>query len=131
MVLNAVAMKKILYLVVPLTLLFASCRKDIAGPVYIDESQWLHQERAVVVYSDFSCPYFVVEAYGGYSVLRSWGGATPYQGSVMYGNFSGYGVQTFYNRSEGYLMQADVKDYWLSYYAAMDELQWACESQYR
>lgn len=123
-------MKKILYLTIPVLFLFASCRKDIGQPVYIDESQWLNQERAIVVYSDYQCPYFVVEAYGGYSLLRSWGGPTPYQGSVMYGNFSGYGVRTFYNRSEGYLTQADVQDYWLSYYGAMDALQYACEGRY-
>ena len=118
-------MKKTLLFVLPLLLLLASCRKEINGPV-IDESQWLNQERAVVVASDINCPYYVVEAYGGYSVLKSWDGTIPYEGSVMYGDFSSWGVKTFYNRSEGYMARADVKEYWLNYYDALDEMDYQC-----
>ena len=121
-------MKKILLFALPLLLLLASCRKEIIdrpGPV-IDESQWLNQERAVVVASDINCPYYVVEAYGGYSVLKSWDGSIPYEGSVMYGDFSTWGVKTFYNRSERYLAHADVREYWLSYYDALDEMDYQC-----
>jgi len=125
-------MKKIFYLTVPLLVLLVSCRKEVIdrpGPV-IDESEWLNRERAVVVYSDFNCPYFVVEAYGGYSLLKSWDGLTPLQGSVMYGDFSSWGVKTFYNRSERYLTRADVKEYWLSYWDATDEMDYQCGNQY-
>jgi hypothetical protein len=118
-------MKKILLFVLPLFLLFASCRKEISGPI-ADESQWLNKERAVVVSSDINCPYYVVETYGGYSVLKSWDGTIPYQGSVMYGDFSSWGVKTFYNRSERYMAHADVTEYWLGYYDALDEMDYQC-----
>ena len=106
-------------------LLFTSCRKE-RYPVYIDESYWLAQERGVVVYSDSHCDYYVVETYDGYSVLRAWGGYVPYQGDVMYGDFSHWGVRDFYNRSAGILTQADVKDYWLTYFQAQDEIDFYC-----
>lgn len=122
-------MKKSLLFVLPLLLFFASCRKDINGPgpgPVIDESQWLNRERGVVVASDINCPYYVVEGYGGYAVLKSWDGSVPFEGSVMYGDFSSWGVKTFYNRSERSLARADVKEYWLSYYDALDEMDYQC-----
>jgi hypothetical protein len=91
-----------------------------------DESYWLRQERGTVVMSDFSCPYFVVETRSGYSVLRAWGGSTPFPGDVIYGNLNRYGVSSFYNRSAGYLIDADVKEYWLSYFDAIDQAEWNC-----
>lgn len=80
-----------------------------------------------MVASAIDCAYYVVETYNGYAVLKSWDGTTPYEGSVMYGNFSNYGINTFYNRSEGYLSRADVREYWLSYYDAMDEMDYQCD----
>ena len=119
--------KSFLIVLLPLLVLFGSCRKDFnsPGPV-VDESQWLNKERAVVVSSDINCPYYVVEGYGGYSVLKSWDGTVPFEGSVMYGDFSNWGVKTFYNRSERYLARADVREYWLSYYDALDEMDYQC-----
>lgn len=119
-------MKRTLVILVPILLLFASCRKDDLGRPPIDESQWLNKERAVVVHSDFQCPYYVVETYGGYSVLKSWDGIPPARGAVMYGDFNGWGIRTFYNRSEGYLTQSEVTYYWLSYWDAMDEVNYQC-----
>lgn len=119
-------MKRI-FTLLAITLILTSCRKDTYYQP-IDEGQWLNQERAVVVYSDNFCDYYVVQTYSGYAVLRSWG-TTPYRGSVMYGNFSSWGVGTFYNRTEGYLARADVRENRLSYWAAMDELDWYCDTQ--
>jgi hypothetical protein len=119
-------MKKILLLALPLLLLLSSCRKDV-GPVQpIDEENWIHRERGIVVASDFGCPYFVVEAKNGYSLLKSWDGSIPYQGSVIYGDFSSWGLKRFYNRSEQYLQDADVREYWLGYFDAIDEMNYQC-----
>ena len=120
-------MKRILFIAFPLLLFLAACSKQDVGPRQpIDESYWLQQERGIVAYSDFQCDYFLVETYNGFTLMRSWGGLTPLRGSVVYGNLSGIGVRTFYNRSEGLLIQADVRDYWLSYWTAMDDLEWYC-----
>lgn len=119
-------MRRIILLLLPISLLVISCTKqEVVGPP-LDENYWLRQERGIVVMSDFSCPYFVVETNRGYSVLRAWGGSSPFPGDVLYGNMSRYGVHTFYNRSDGYLMDADVNDYWLSYFAAIDRVEWNC-----
>lgn len=119
-------MKRTILLIIPLLLLFVSCRKqDMVRPP-VDESQWLRKERAYVVSSDISCSYFVVETMRGYAVIRMWGGTPPFQGSVLYGDFSYFGVGTFYNRSEGYLFSADVRDWGLTYFAAMDDMDYYC-----
>lgn len=114
-------------LALPVLLFFSSCSKENVGPAQpIDEADWIYRERGVVVASDFGCTWFVVQAENGYSVLRSWDGSVPFQGSVVYGDFSSWGVKKFYNRSERYLMDADVRDYWLGYYDAVDEMDYQC-----
>ncbi|ULQ52279.1 hypothetical protein [Flavihumibacter fluvii] len=120
-------MKKILRSIFPIVLLLAACtRQDISPGPPIDESYWLTRERGIIAYSDFSCNYFVIETYNGYTLARIWGGYAPSRGSIVYGDFSRYGVHTIYNRSEGYLMQADVLDYWLNYWDAIDQMDWNC-----
>ena len=122
-------MKRILLIALPILLILVSCRRENVRPgETVDESYWLNQERGVVAYSDYTCDYFIVETYNGFSVMRSWGGFTPQRGSVLYGDFSRVGNRTFYNRSEGFLVQGDVRDYWLSYYAAIDQLDWYCSN---
>lgn len=120
-------MKKILLFLLPAMLLLASCRRQDYGPNQpIDETYWLSKERGVVNYSDGYCDYFVVETYSGFSVLKSWGGYPPVEGAVLYGDLSRPGVHTIYNRSEGYLLQAEVTDYWLTYWDAIDQVNWFC-----
>lgn len=121
-------MKRIVLLILPLFFILESCSKEDLIRPPIDEREWLNRERAVVVTSDYSCDYFMVETRRGYAILRNWGGASPYPGSVLYGDFSSFGVGTFYNRSEGYILNADVRDYWLTYFDALDQLEWACSS---
>ncbi len=122
-------MKKTLLFLIPVLIFFSSCRKDfVEGPApIIDESQWLNQERALVIASDISCQYYVVETYNGYAVLKTWDGYIPFEGSVMYGDFSSWGVKTFYNRSERQLVRSDVREYWLGYYDALDEMEYQCD----
>ncbi|KYP13783.1 hypothetical protein [Flavihumibacter sp. CACIAM 22H1] len=120
-------MKKMLLLVFPVLLVLASCTRTYIDPrPPIDESVWLAKERGVVVYSGFDCDFFVVETRFGYSVLRGWGGFTPVRGAVLYGDFSRFGGGSFYNRSEAYIQQANVIDYWLSYWDALDLADFEC-----
>jgi hypothetical protein len=120
-------MKRIIVYLLPLVLLVASCSKEDATPLPpVDESQWLKQERAFVVEGGFGCDYYLVQTNRGYSLLRNWGGFTPAPGSILYGDFSSWGVKTFYNRSGGYLLRADVQNFWMSYFQAYDELNFSC-----
>ncbi len=107
-----------------------ACTKTISEPVVIDETEWLNKDRAIVVASDFSCPYFVVETRYGYSVLRNWGGGAPYSGSILYGYFDRYGMNTYYVRSERRLMNASTQEMWLSYFQAVDIIEWECGTNY-
>jgi hypothetical protein len=107
------------------TLFLAGCTKqrDVA---YNDESYWLTKERGEVIYSDNYCNYYVVETANGYTVIRSYGGYAPYEGTIVYGDFSYSGTQDFYNRSSGVIFTGTVTDYWLSYYEAQDALDYYC-----
>jgi len=82
---------------------------------YNDEDYWLSKERGEVVYSDSFCPYYVVETYNGYTVVRSADGYAPYEGSVIYGDLSRLGSRELYNRSDGSIIRGEVTDYWLTY----------------
>lgn len=118
-------MKKIFTLpftAVIVTVFLSGCFKQ---PItYVDEGYWLSQERGVVVYSNSSCDYYLVETNNGYSLMKAFNGYKPYQGSTVYGNFSGTGVLDFYNRSYGVLFSANEKDYWLSYGEAQSALDY-------
>ncbi len=110
-------MKKIFtisaFLVLSIVLL-AGCSKR-GGYYEDDESYWLSKESGEVVYSDSYCPYYVVETYNGYTVIRSASGFTPYEGSIIYGDLSRLGVRDMYNRSDGTIVRGEVVDYWMTY----------------
>jgi len=95
-------------------ILLAACSKRGSDYGY-DEDYWLSKERGEVVYSDSYCPYYVVETYNGYTVIRSSSGFKPFEGSIMYGDFSRRGYRDMYNRSDGTIIQGEVTDYWLTY----------------
>jgi hypothetical protein len=121
-------MKRFWLLLLPLAWMLASCSKtDLQRPP-INESEWLNKDRALVVSSDFQCDYYVVETQRGYALMRNWGGLSPIRGAVLYGDFNRFGVQPFYNRTEGYLMNADIRDYTFSYFQAMDQLNFYCRN---
>lgn len=119
-------MKRVVLFTAPLLMLLASCTKGNLDLPPVDESVWLQQERGVVVFADFSCPFYVVETRRGFTLMRTWGGPTPFEGSIMYGDFSRWGVRDFYNRSERRIVRADVRDYWLGYWQALDAIDWNC-----
>lgn len=121
-------MKKIFtlsVLVLSVTLFFSSCVKNSFNNGF-DENYWLSKEEGEVVYSDSYCNYFVVESYNGYTIIRSYGGYKPYEGSIIYGNFSSRGTRDIYNYSSGIVFTGTVTDYWLSYMEAQDALDYYC-----
>lgn len=91
-----------------------------------NENYWLSKEMGEVVYSDPYCNYFVIETYYGYTVVRSYDGYKPYEGSIVYGNFSSKGTRDMYNRSSGLVFTGVVTDYWLSYVDAQYALDYYC-----
>ncbi len=103
----------------------SSCVRD-RGIVNNEEQYWLAKERGEVVYSDTYCSYFVVETYNGYTVVQAYGGYKPYEGSIVYGNFSSRGSRDMYNRSTGYVFSGTITDYWLTYIEAQDALDYYC-----
>jgi hypothetical protein len=106
-----------------LVTIFSACVRDRE---YIDENYWLNKERGEVVLSDPYCEYFVVETNYGYTILRSFSNYKPYEGSIVYGDFSRNGLRDFYNRSNGQVFTSDVKEYWLSYFEAQDAIDYYC-----
>jgi hypothetical protein len=91
-----------------------------------DEDYWLSKERGEVVYSDSYCSYYVVETYNGYTVIQAYGNYKPYEGAILYGNFSSPGTRDIYNRSSGVVFTGSVTDYWLTYTEAQDALDYYC-----
>ena len=104
-------------------LLFTGCSKR--GGI-VSENYWLAKERGEVVYSDSYCSYYVVETGSGYSVLRSYNGYKPFEGSIVYGDFSFRGTGDIYNRSSGVVFTGTVTDYWLTYFEAQDAIDYYC-----
>jgi hypothetical protein len=108
-------------LAIVIALLFTSCVKQAP----FDDSYWLSKERGEVVYSSSACSHYIIQTVNGYSVIRAIS-SRPYEGDVLYGDFSYAGVKDIYNRSGGYIMSGDVKEYWLTYSGAQDALNYYC-----
>lgn len=122
-------MKKIFTLsVFPVAILvfgLSGCIKD-STIISNNENYWLSKEQGEVVYSDSYCNYYVVETYYGYNVVRSYGGYKPYEGTIVYGNFSSPGTRDLYNYSSGFVFTGTITDYWLTYDQAQDALDFYC-----
>ncbi len=112
-------------LVLSVTLLLSSCVKNDTYYGF-DEGYWLAKERGEVVYSDPYCSYYVVETYYGYNIIQASGGYKPYEGAMVYGNFSARGTRDMYNYSTGFVFTGTVTDYWLTYTEAQDALDYYC-----
>lgn len=111
-------------LVVLSLVIFTGCYKQ--RDVGFNEDYWLSKERGEVVYSDGYCDYYVVETMNGYTVIRSYDGYKPYEGSIVYGDFSYRGTREIYSRSNGVIFTGSVTDYWLTYYEAQDAVDYYC-----
>jgi len=106
-------------------ILLSSCRKtDVI--VTNNESYWLNQDEGEVVYSDASCNYWVVETYNGYTVIHTNSVNKPYEGELVYGNFSNRGTRDMYNFQGRFVFTGTVIEYWLSYDEALDVLDYYC-----
>ncbi|MBE2229246.1 MAG: hypothetical protein IAE96_01225 [Chitinophagaceae bacterium] len=90
------------------------------------EGYWLSKEMGEVVYSDPYCDYYVVETYYGYTIIRAYRSYKPWEGSIVYGNFSARGTRDMYNRTSGTIFTGTVTDYWLSYTDAQYALDYYC-----
>jgi len=108
-------------------ILLAGCSKR--GVIYDDNNNyWLSKENGVVVYSDGYCPYYVVETYNGYTIIRATGGYTPIEGDEIYGDLSRRGYMNLYNYSDDAIINGEVTDYWLSYAEAQYIIDNTCYS---
>ena len=70
-----------------------------------------------------------VETSYGYSVLRLYGDYTPYEQSLLYGNFEDYGSRKFYDHASGSVFSAEVVDYDLTYNGALDAINYYCPNK--
>jgi hypothetical protein len=105
-------------------MLFTGCYKQ--QDIGFNEDYWLSKERGEVVYSDSYCSYYVIQSYNGYTVVRSYGGFKPYEGSIVYGDFSYAGTHDIYDYSSGVVFSGTVTDYWLTYFEAQDAIDYYC-----
>ena len=103
--------------------LFTSCVKE---RVYPDNSYWLSQEKANVVYSNNYCGIYVVETYYGYTIIQNLDQLHTYENDVMYGDFGNYGTANFYNYTADVVTRGDVLEYDLSYNDAQDAIDYYC-----
>ena len=119
-------MKRIftLSMIVFSALLIGGCVKNYSSGN--DYSYWLSKEKGEVVYSDAYCNYYVVETNYGYNIVQSYNGYRPYEGTLVYGNFSARGTRDFYNYSTDRIFTGVVTDYWLTYQEAQDALDYYC-----
>jgi hypothetical protein len=106
-------------------LVLSSCYRD-STIISNNENYWLSKEQGEVVYNDSYCNYYVVETYYGYTVIRSYGGYKPFEGSIVYGNFSSVGTRDMYNYSSRLIFTGTVTDYWLTYSEALNALDYYC-----
>ncbi len=108
-------------------LFLAGCVKNYdGGHGGFNENYWLSKEQGEVVYSDAYCDYYVVETINGFTLIRTYGGYKPYEGAIVYGDFSYLGTKDIYNRSTGYLFTGTITETWLDYYEAQDALDYYC-----
>ncbi len=102
-------------LVLAIVLLAGCSRRGYHGGGDNELDYWLSKENGVVVYSDGYCPYYVIETYNGYTIVRASSGPTPYEGDEIYGNLSSRGYKDLYNYTDNSIIRGEITDYWLSY----------------
>jgi hypothetical protein len=118
-------------LVLTVAMVLGSCVKNYGGNTGINENYWLSKEQGEVVYSDAYCDYYVIETINGYTIVRSYGTYKPYEGAIVYGDFSYMGTKDIYNRSTGYVFSGTITDTWLDYYEAQDAMDYYCPLYYK
>ena len=61
-----------------------------------------------------------------FAVVRAYGSYKPFEGSIVYGNFSAQGTRDLYNYTNRVVFTGTITDYWLSYQEAQDALDYYC-----
>ncbi len=95
--------------------LFTGCLKSDYGN---NGNYWYSKERGQVVFSSLTCNYFVVQTINGYAVVQAYGINKPFEGDIVYGNFSSWGSRDILDDSSGTIFSVTVMDYWLTYIQA-------------
>jgi len=117
-------------IVLTAALVLGGCVKNYHDNGGFNENYWLSKEQGEVVYSDTYCDYIVIETISGYTIVRAYGGYKPFEGSIVYGDFSYLGTKDIYNRSTGRIFSGTITDTWLSYYEAQDAMDYYCPLGY-
>ena len=102
-------------LLILVAVIIAGCSKRSYDNGYDDTGYWLRKESGIVVYSDNYCPYYVLETYNGYTVVRAISSYQPYEGDEIYGDLSRRGNMDLYNWTDDSIIRGEVVEYWLSY----------------
>lgn len=105
--------------------ILAGCTKRSYYDGGDNNDYWLSKEYGVVVYSDSYCPFYVVETYNGYTIIRS-NGYRPYEGDEIYGDLSRLGTRDIYNYTDNSIIRGEVMDYWLTYGEAQSVIDNLC-----
>jgi len=62
-----------------------------------------------------SCDYFLIQdRYGSYSEAEWYGGHSPSDGDIIYGNFQSYGFKNLYDNASHSNIKVWLDDYWAS-----------------
>lgn len=113
-------MKKLYLLLAFAMVTLASCTKEVAVPVEGDAYQWMRtHDKGTVAYVDYSSGNYIVQSYGSYSVVESWGSITPREYDIEYAYFGNRGMQSTYNYTGDYFTRINVVDTYLSWSQAL------------
>ena len=85
----------------------------------------LNKNEGIVVATFSGCSYFIADGNRGLYVLEWFGGYSPYEGDLIYGDICSYGMKNV-KYSNGRTGKVWVEDFWESKSAAMDEINDHC-----
>lgn len=106
------------------SLLVIGCTKTDLPPQHLDPDEWMQtHQRGEIAYTDFFSGNYIVQTRQGFSVIENWGGVVPRDFDVVYGHFQFTGLQTIYNRSGNYFTQGKIVGTWLTWFEAMELLE--------
>ncbi|MBO9573827.1 MAG: hypothetical protein J7497_16695, partial [Chitinophagaceae bacterium] len=101
-------------------ILFTACSKSDYITPPNNEYDWMRtHDKGTVAYVDYVTGNHIVETYGGFSVIESWGSYIPREYDEVYAYFSSRGIQTIYNWTGNYYTKGRVVESWLSWSDAL------------
>jgi len=87
----------------------------------------LANTKSLVVYTQTSCSYYIVENAMGYAVLEWFGGGDPSVGDLIYGNVNTYGFKDLSFGRYDQKTKVWIEDYMLSWDRAVEKIRDKCE----